>query len=165
MKRFLLIVIVILLLQRCTAKVEIPNNHAGVVKDQEQVETQVLKAGEHLISFGSEVIIYDISRVSLETEFGFLFKDVSEGNLKVAIEFKPVIDSLSGFYRKYQSLYVTPVVEIETRSIVRNLLKDYNSNELTKEELEQKIIKAAFENNLILNYVDVYEVNIVELRF
>ena len=94
MKELLFIVTVILMLQGCATKIEIPNKHAGIVKRNEQVETQVLKAGEHVISFGLEVIVYDISQESLETEIDFLFKDVSGGTLKIEIEFKPIVDSL-----------------------------------------------------------------------
>jgi len=165
MKKLFFNIIVALFLQGCTSKIEIPVSHAGVVIRDEQVKTLVLRPGEHLVSFGTRVIDYDVSQATLDSEFDFYFEDFSKGKLNIAIEFKPIADSLPGFYSKYQYIWVTPVVEIVTRNIVFDLFKNVKPNEFTKEELELKIIKAITENARLTNYVNVKRVDIVDLRF
>jgi len=165
MKELLFLVIISLLLQGCTSKIEIPVSHAGVVIHDEHVKTLVLRPGEHLVSFGTRVIIYDVSQAILDSEFDFYFEDFSKGKLNVAIEFTPIVDSLSSFYRKYQSIYVTTVIEIITQQIVRDLFKNVKPNEFTKQEFELKIIKAIIENDRFTNYVNVKRVDIVDLWF
>ena len=165
MKKLLISAVVALFLQGCTSKVEIPIKHAGVVTSDEQVSSEVLRPGEHLVNFGSEVIIYDVSPVSLDIEFDFLFSDTSEGKLKVDIEFNPITDSLSAFYEKYQSKDVTPIVDQGTRKVVRSSLFKQKPTDLTKDEIEIEIIKAIKTNNAIINYVDIKKVDIVELMY
>jgi len=164
MKKILVIAVVVLFLQGCTSKVEIPIRHAGVVKTDEQVSAEVLKSGTHSVSFGSQVIVYDISLADLDFECGFLFSDAFEGNFKVAIEFNPIADSLSSFYRKYQSEYVIPVVEQATCRVTRDLLFKYKSTDLTKEEFQIEILKAIKANHAIVNYVEIKKVDIIELK-
>jgi hypothetical protein len=164
MKEFLICVIVILLAQGCKSKVEIPVLHVGVVKAHEQVDTAVLNPGEHLIDLGSEVIIYDTSPASLDIEFDFLFSDSSEGNLRLEIEFSPIVDSLSAFYRKYQSIYVTPIVDQGTRKVVRSLLLNFKPSDLAKDEFELEIRKAITTNDSIMNYIQITKIDIVEFR-
>ena len=165
MKKLLFIAIVILLFQGCSSTIEIPINHAGVIKNDEQVSVEVLKPGEHLVSFGSEVIVYDVSPVSLDIEFDFLFSDASEGNIKVTIEFNPIVDSLSAFYRKYRSIYVTPIVDQATRKVARDLLFEHKSTDLKWNEFQQEIFKVIKVNHSIMNYVEINKVVIAEIRY
>jgi hypothetical protein len=165
MKKLFFSAIVILSSQGCTSKVEIPIRHVGVVKNDEQLNAQVLKPGEHSVSFDSEVIIYDVNSENLEIEFDFLFSDSSEGNLKLAIEFNPIADSLPAFYRKYQSDYVTPIVDQGTRKVVRTLFLNHKPTDLTKNEFELKISKTIITDHPIMNYVNINKVDIVELRY
>ena len=166
MKKLFISAIVILFFQRCTSKVEIPIDHAGVVKNDEQVIAEVLKPGNHMVSFGSEVIVYDVSPADFDLEFDFMFSDTSSvGNLRVAIEFKPIADSLSAFYRKYQDIYVTPIIEQATGNIIRDLFFKYKPTDLTKDEFELEIVKAIKTSHAIVNYVELKEVDVVELRY
>jgi hypothetical protein len=158
--------IVALLLAACKLKVEIPINHAGaVIGNDEEVKNQVLRPGEHIVRTDSKVIIYDLSYQQLENEFDFLFKDVSEGRVNLTIEFTPVVDSLPGFYKKYQSIYIDPVVDSKSRSTVRNLLKNYNPTEFSKDEFRTKIVEALNNNHEITDYVKVHKVDVVQLRW
>jgi len=164
-KKFLVLIIVILLSLGCASKVEIPVRHVGVIKSHQQENRQVLRPGVHLIAFGTEVVIYDTSPASLDIDFDFLFSDTSEGTIKLAIEFSPIPDSLSAFYSIFQSVYVTPVVDQGTRKVVRNLLNRYKPSDLTKEELEFKIHEALTSKHPVSNYVHLSKVVILELRY
>jgi len=166
MKHLMCLTIVTLLLTGCELKVEIPTKHAGVViTNDEEVKNQVLAPGQHIVRSDSKVILYDVNSEKLEIEFDFLFKDVSRGDLKITIDFTPVIDSLPGFYRKYHSIYVAPVIDSKTRSITRNLLSNYNPTEFTNGELRKKIVDALTNNREITNYVKVHKVDIMDLRW
>lgn len=159
-------VVIIVLFSRCESKVEIPINHAGVVvTGNTHVEQQVLKAGEHKVNSGSEVIIYDLNHEELELEFDFLFKDVSAGDVKLVIEFTPKADSLPSFYRMSQSIYVTPVIHTRSRRIVRNLLENYDPQDFTIDELKSKIVEVLTNDHDIINYVKVNKVNVVDLKW
>lgn len=162
---FLIGAIVILFSVGCTSKVEIPAKHAGVVKNDEHVHAEVLKPGRHLINFGSEVIVYDVSLASLTIEFDFLFSDASEGNIKLDVDFNPIADSLSAFYKQYRSIYVTPIVDQGVRKVTRDLLFTHRSTDLTKEEFETEILKAIKTNPGIMSFVEIKKVDIVELRY
>jgi len=165
MKKLLTSAIVILFFQGCTSKVEIPVNHAGVIKIDGQVNTEVLKPGQHLINFGSEVIVYDVNLAYFNLELDFFFSDTTRGDLQVAIEFKPIADSLSAFYIKYQSIHITPIIEQATGNVIRDLLFKYKHIDLTKNEFEIEIAKAIKANHAIINYVEIREIDIVELRY
>jgi hypothetical protein len=164
-KELLISAIVILFFHGCTSKIEIPINHAGVAKNDEKVNAEVLKPGEHYVNFDTEVIVYDVSPASFDIEFDFLFSDASEGNIKVEVEFNPIADSLSAFYRKYQSIYVTPIIEQGTLKVARDLLIKYRPTDLTKDEFEIEILKAIKVNHAIINYVEIKEVNVNDLRY
>ena len=84
---------------------------------------------------------------------------------KVAVEFIPIVDSLSAFYGKYQSIYVTPIVDQGTRKVARDLLFKYKPTDLTKDEYELEVLKAIKANPAIMNYVEIKKVGIVELRY
>ena len=165
MKQLFFGIVWILLLQGCTSKVEIPIKHAGVVTNQEQVKAEVLKSGVHAVDFGSDVVVYEISPTNLQIEFDVLFSDASAGNLKVALDFNPIPDSLASFYKKYQSIYITPIIDQRARAAVRQLLFKYKPDELTKEELRKRIIKAITEDPSISNYVYISDVETIELGF
>jgi hypothetical protein len=161
-----LLPLVAILLFGCESKVEIPIRHAGVViADHEQVENQVLRPVEHVVGYGSEVIVYDVGYENLEIEFDFLFKDVTEGNLKLAIEFTTIVDSLPSFYRMYQSTYIVPVVDSKIRSIIRKFLMNYNPTELAEDELKARIIEVLVNNRDITNFAKVHQVELMDLRW
>jgi hypothetical protein len=164
LKKFLFRFIVVLCLQGCTTKIEIPVKHAGVVRRDEQVSAEVLKAGEHQVSFDSEVIIYDVNPTSLDTEFDFLFSDSSEGKLKIDVEFNPITDSLSSFYKKYHSISITSIVNQVMRGAVRNSLFKFSPKQLTKDEFEIEINNVIRTNPAIVNYVEIKSIDIVELN-
>lgn len=165
MKQLMCLAIVTFLLIGCELKVEIPNKHAGVViTNDQEVENEVLRPGEHIVRTNSRVILYDVNYEVLEIEFDVLFKDVSTGDLTLKIEFTPVVDSLPGFYRKYQSIYIGPVIDSKSRSTVRNLLRNYNPAAFSKDEFRMKIIEALTSNYEIANYVEVHKVEIMNLR-
>ena len=95
MKRLMALAIVTLLLMGCELKVEIPNKHAGVViTNDQEVEHEVLRPGEHIVRTDSRVILYDVTYEELEIEFDVLFKNVSRGDLTMKIDYTPVVDSL-----------------------------------------------------------------------
>lgn len=167
MKEPLECLIALLLLQGCTGKVEIPIRHVGVVRINQQVDTAVLKPGDHWINpwSVSEVIIYDVSPESSEDEFDVLFSNSSAGNVKLAIEFTPIVDSMSAFYREYESIYVAPIVDQGTRRVVRDALLKYKPDDLSKDAFEHVIIRAILENHPQRNYVEIDKVDIVELRY
>jgi hypothetical protein len=165
MKPIISCTIIIFILAGCESRIEIPVDHAGVVIDHEHVEPQVLRHGEHLVNFGSEVIVYDVNDTKLEMEFDFIFRDVSEGDIKLTVEFKPIADSLPSFYKKYKSIYVTPVMQTKSRQIVRELLESYDPNELSSDELKTRINKTLANDPQITDYVKVYKVDILDLSW
>lgn len=165
MKRLMALAIVTLLLMGCELKVEIPNKHAGVViTNDQEVEHEVLRPGEHIVRTDSRVILYDVTYEELEIEFDVLFKDVSRGDLTMKIDYTPVVDSLSSFYKKYQSIYIDPVIDSKSRSTARDVLRNYNPTEFSKDEFGMKIIEALTSNHEITNYVKVHKVQIMDLR-
>lgn len=121
--------------------------------------------GQHIVGSDSKVILYDVNSEELEIEFDFLFKDVSRGDIKMKIDFTPLIGSLPGFYRKYQSIYVGPVIDSKTRSVTRSLLSDYNLTDLTSGVVRTKIVDALTNNPEIMNYVKVHKIDIMDVRW
>jgi hypothetical protein len=166
MRQLMYLVIVTLPLMGCEIEVEIPIRQAGVVITNDgEVKDEALKPGKHIIRTDSEVILYDITYQQLENDFDFLFKDGSRGDVKLTIEFTPVVDSLPGFYRAYESIYVDPVVDVKSRSTVRKLLENYNSTEFSKGEFRTMIIEALTNNHEIMNYVKLHKVDVMDLRW
>jgi hypothetical protein len=166
MKQLLCLAIVTLPLMGCEIKVEIPIGKAGVVITNEgEVNDQVLRPGKQIVRTDSRVILYEVSYEQLENDFDFLFKDVSRGDLKLTIEFTPVIDSLPSFYKAYNSIYISPVVDVISRSTVRKLLENYNPTEFSKDEFRTKIIKELTSNHEITNYVKLHKAEVVDLRW
>jgi hypothetical protein len=166
MKQWICVAIVVVPLMGCEIKVEIPIKHAGVVITNEgDVQDEVLRPGKQIVRTDSEVILYDISYQQLENDFDFLFKDASSGDVKLTIEFTPMVDSLPSFYRAYQSIYVDPVVDVKSRSTVRKLLENYDPTEFNKDELRIKIIEALTNNREITNYVKLHKVVVTDLRW
>jgi hypothetical protein len=166
MKQLISLALVTLLLMGCEIKVEVPIRHAGVVITNDgEVNDKILTPGKQIVRTDSQVILYDVSYQQIEDDFDFLFKDVSRGDVKLTIEFTPVVDSLPGFYRAYESDDIPTVVDIKSRSTVRDLLKNYNPTEFSKGEFKTKIIEALTNNREITNYVKVHKVEVMDLRW
>ncbi|MBX2965478.1 MAG: hypothetical protein KF845_04970 [Cyclobacteriaceae bacterium] len=166
MKQLMCLAIVAFSLTGCEIKVEIPVEKAGVViTNNGEVKEQVLRSGKQVVRTDSKVILYDINYQQVENDFDFLFKDVSSGDVKLTIEFTPVIDSLPGFYKAYKSIYIDPVVDVKSRSTVRRLLENYNPIEFSKDEFKTKIIEALNNNREITDYVKVHKVEVVDLKW
>lgn len=165
MKKILAGIIIILLFQGCTLKVEIPENHVGVITSDGEGKEEVLRPGKHLVDFDSEIILYDLNPEDFVIEFDFLFSDTTGGNIKLGLEFKPITDSLAAFYRKYQSTEVAPIIEQATGNITRDLLFKYRPTDLTKDEFKLEVVKTIKTSPEIVNYVEIRKVNIIELRF
>lgn len=158
--------IVALALTGCEMKVEIPIRQAGVlITNDDEVQGEVLRPGEHIIKTDSRVILYDVTDRQLENDFDVLFKDASRGDVKLTIEFTPVVDSLPGFYKAYESIYVDLVVDLKSRWTVRKLLENYNPTQFSKDEFKTKIIDAITSNRGITNYVKVHKVEVMDLRW
>lgn len=154
------------LLISCEIKVEIPIGQAGVVISNDgEVKGQVLRPGKQIVRTDSRVILYDINYQQVENDFDFLFKDVSRGDVKLTIEFTPVIDSLPSFYKTYESIYIDPVVDVKSRSAVRKLFENYNPTEFSKGEFRTKIIEALSNNREITDYVKVHKVEVMDMRW
>lgn len=166
MKQLLCLAVVAILLLSCEIKVEIPNTQAGVViTDEGEVKDEVLRPGKQIVRTDSRVILYDVRSEQLENDFDFLFRDASSGHTKLKIEFTAVADSLPSFYRAYESIYVGPVVDVKSRSIVRKLFENYNSAEFSEAEFKTLIIEALTNNREITNYVKLHKVEVVDLRW
>lgn len=166
MKQLMCLTIVALALTGCEIEVEIPIRQVGVVITNEgEVQDEVLGPGKHIIKTDSEVILYDVTYQQLENDFDFLFKDGSRGDVKLTIEFTPMVDSLPSFYKAYKSIYVDPVVDVKSRWTVRKLLENYNPTQFSKDEFRTKIIDAITSNPEIINYVKVHKVEVMDLRW
>lgn len=166
MKQLIFLAIVALLLMGCEIKVEIPARQAGVVITNDgEVKNQVLRSGKQIVRTDSEVILYDINYQQVENDFDFLFKDVSRGDVKLVIEFTPIVDSLPSFYRMYESHRIPPVVDVKSRSTVRKLVENYNPTEFSKDEFRTKIIEALNNNREITDYVKVHKVEVTDMRW
>jgi hypothetical protein len=165
MKEVLFSTILILLLLSCESKVEIPNKHIGVIISNEEATDRILRPGKHSVKANSRVIVYDIGVEHLEIQFDFLFKDVSRGDLKLVIEYVPMADSLPSFYKIYRSHQIPPVIDSKSRSKVRELLGNYNTKDLTIDELKSKVITTLSNDPEITNYVKVRKVDIVDFRW
>jgi hypothetical protein len=157
---------VLWIFQACMTEIVIPRVHVGVLKDYDEIEPVVLKAGVNTVGFGSEVMVYDVSHVSLETEVHFYFNDadVSTGTARVSLGFKPIIDSLPGFYRMYGSPYIDAVIEIQSRRTIRRLFRAHDPNDFGAEELEGEIRKVILGNDSITNFVDLSKVTLVDFK-
>jgi hypothetical protein len=160
--KFGLVIIAMSLIQGCTAQVNIPAGKAGVVKSSRGIEPEVLKAGKHPIVANSELIVYDVSSEKLEFGFGVSFSDGAAGNLRLAFEVNPIVDSLSGFYRRYESIYVSPIVQQSTMHSVRMFLVLHKKADLTQRDFENQIIQLVTTNPLLVNYVKISSVEIVD---
>lgn len=166
MKQLIFLTTVTLLLTGCEIEVEIPIRHAGVViTNYGEVNDQVLRPGKQIVRTDSRVILYDVSYQQIENDFDFLFIDVSRGDVKLAIEFTPIVDSLPSFYRTYESHRIPPVVDVKSRSTVRKLVENYNPTEFTRDEVRTKIIEAITSNPEITNYMKVHKVDVKDMRW
>jgi hypothetical protein len=166
MKHSILIAIAALILIGCEIKVEVPINRAGVVITKNgEVKDQVLRPGKQIVRTDSKVVLYETMYEELENDFDFLFKDVSRGDVKLAIEFTPIVDSLPSFYRTYESIYVSPVVDVKSRWTVRKLFENYNPNDFSKKEFKRKIVDTLISNHEITDYVKVHKVEVVDLTW
>jgi hypothetical protein len=166
MKQLMYLAALALLVMGCEIKVEVPIKHVGVVITNEgEVKDEVLTPGKQIVRTDSEVILYDVSYDQIEDDVDFLFKDFSRGDLKLTVEFTPIVDSLPSFYRKYQSHRIPPVIIVKSRSPVRNLLKNYGPAEFSKDQFRTKIVEAITNNREITNYVKVHKVDVLNMRW
>lgn len=166
MRQVICLGIMTLSLIGCEIKVEIPFGQAGVVITNDgEVKEEVLRPGKQIVRTDSEVILYDINYQQVENDFDFLFKDVSRGDVRLIIEFTPMIDSLPSFYKTYESIYIDPVVDVKSRSTVRRLFENYNPSEFSKDEFKTKIIDALINNHAITDYVKVHRVEVMNMRW
>src|SRR5688500_16327114 len=119
MRQLMCIAIVTVQLTGCELEVRIPNKHAGVViTDDQEEENEGLRPGGNIVRTDARVIIYEVNYEELEIEFDVLFKDVTRGDLRIKIDFTPIVDSLPKFYKTYQSIYIGPVIDSKSRSTV-----------------------------------------------
>ena len=159
-----LALVLVILLQSCNSKTEIPHDHAGVVTHNGQSDPTVLTAGEHVIGYGSKVILYDVRSTRLDLDVDFLFSDASEGKIKLAMQFYPIADSLPAFYEKYQSIHVAPIVDQGVRKAIRGSLGKYTRDE-AEETLRKNVMHAIVTESEVVKYLVIEDLEIVNLQY
>ncbi len=160
--KFALIAVALSVVQACTGQVDIPSGKAGVVKSSRGIEPGVLKSGKHPVIANSELIVYDINSENLEFGFDVAFSDGSAGTLRLSLEVNTIVDSLPGFYRRYESIYVSPIVQQSTMHSVRMFLVNHEKTDLSKAAFERQIIQLVTTNPSLVNYVKISVVEILD---
>jgi hypothetical protein len=144
--------------------VEIPAGYRRVKVDGGEVSDEVLKPGEHLM-IGTQVVIFDVSPANFDEEFDFLFSEASRGDLRIAFEYTPIADSLSAFYREYQTWDVQVLLGQVMPMTVRELLLTHQPTDLTRVEFEYAVREAIMKDQRIMNYVKIEKFDILELSY
>jgi hypothetical protein len=164
MKRSLVIAVVIFLCQGCIQTVEIPAGYRGVKVDDGVVNSEVLKPGKHSMII-TQVVIFDVSPANFDEEFDFLFSDASRGDLRIAFEYTPIADSVSVFYREYDSRDFELMTWQVIRIIPRQLLLTYKPTDLTRGEFKNAIREAILKDPRIVKYIKIEKFDILELSY
>lgn len=139
----------------CSFTVEVPKGKAGIVINRNSsVEGRVLVHGIHNVHVDQEILLFDLDVGKIDFKFSYILKDAVSGKTEFSVRFSPVVNRLPEFYERYKSENVNAVVESEVRSIVRQLMQAYTSNEFRKDEMESKI-KYELKNHGLCKFVNL----------
>jgi hypothetical protein len=153
--------ILAIVLGSCDSSIEVAENEVAVVTSNiHDFNGRVLKKGFHKVQPNSKIVFFSLETDTINFDVEFLFKDVRFGNIKFFLRYNPKADSMAVFYEKYQSELINPVVEVEIRTLVRDMLAKYGSRDLSKSQIETELVTLINnDGNILNNYVSIVEIS------
>jgi len=123
----------------------------GLEKDK------IYEPGFHVIAPWNDMYIYSVREQSLEEEMEVLSRNGLNIKVDVTVRLNPKHNEIGELHEKFGRDYMMTLVRAETRSAVRDVIGQFEPEELysSKRDQVQNLIQEKLETNLDRNHIDL----------
>jgi regulator of protease activity HflC (stomatin/prohibitin superfamily) len=126
----------------------------------------IYKPGFHLISPWNRYYVYDIRESQIEESMNAVSINGSNVKLYITARINPIYDKIGDLHERFGVNYITKLIKPEIRSVVKNIIGRYKTEELysSKREEVQNQIRQDLKKVLGDNFVDLRAILIRDIE-